>query len=110
MSLTHQRLQSRPIFPFVQIDKEGANIERVRNELSEQGLVWDQWGGDTAMLPVSTKGRRHTVLLLCCLLSCRVFRQRVFSLLWLLSCTCPASAQCFALGVTGNLDRLPACL
>ena len=68
--LTDQGLQFLPIFPCLQIDKEGANIERVRNELSEQGLVWDQWGGDTAMLPVSIEGEHPPVLLLCCVLSC----------------------------------------
>ena len=77
----------------MQIDKEGANIERVRNELSEQGLVWDQWGGDTAMLPVSINGKHHTVPLLCCVLGCHVLRQRVLSLLWLLSCPALVTLQ-----------------
>ena len=38
----------------VQIDKEGANIERVKQELSENGLLPEEWGGTTPMVPVST--------------------------------------------------------
>ena len=36
----------------MQIDKEGANIERVKQELSENGLLPEEWGGQTAMVPV----------------------------------------------------------
>lgn len=36
-----------------QIDKEGANVERVKQELSEAGLLPEEWGGQTAMVPVS---------------------------------------------------------
>ena len=36
-----------------QIDKEGANIERVKQELSEAGVVPEEWGGQTPMVPVS---------------------------------------------------------
>lgn len=98
-----QGLQSQLIYPCVQIDKEGANIERVRNELSEQGLVWDQWGGDTSMLPVSVKGNYDMELLLCCVLP--FVDAEGASHLWLLSCTRHVSAQCFTLEVAGKLDR-----
>jgi translation initiation factor IF-2 len=37
------------------IDKEGADPNRVRKELSEIGLVSDEWGGDTVMVDVSAK-------------------------------------------------------
>jgi translation initiation factor IF-2 len=38
------------------IDKEGADINRLYSQLSEQGLMWDGWkGGDTPVLPVSAK-------------------------------------------------------
>ncbi len=37
------------------IDKPGANIERVKQELSEYGLVSEDWGGDTIFCPVSAK-------------------------------------------------------
>jgi len=35
------------------IDKEGANPERVKQELTEYGLVSEDWGGDTICVPVS---------------------------------------------------------
>ena len=37
------------------IDKEGANIDRVKQELTEYGLVADDWGGTTSFVPVSAK-------------------------------------------------------
>ena len=37
------------------IDKEGANIDRVKNEMSEQGIVCEDWGGDVPFVPVSAK-------------------------------------------------------
>ncbi|MCR5322375.1 MAG: translation initiation factor IF-2 [Lachnospiraceae bacterium] len=37
------------------IDKPGANIERVKQELTEHGLVAEDWGGDTVFVPVSAK-------------------------------------------------------
>ncbi len=38
---------------LVQIDKEGANIERVKQGLSEAGLLPEEWGGQTPMVAVS---------------------------------------------------------
>lgn len=35
------------------IDKPSANIDRVKQELTEYGLVAEDWGGDTIMVPVS---------------------------------------------------------
>ncbi|MDF2520874.1 MAG: translation initiation factor [Clostridia bacterium] len=37
------------------IDKPGANPDRVKQELSEYGVVAEEWGGDTIMVPVSAK-------------------------------------------------------
>jgi translation initiation factor IF-2 len=37
------------------IDKSGANPDRVRNALSEHGLIPEAWGGDTIMVEVSAK-------------------------------------------------------
>ena len=37
------------------IDKPGANIERVKQELSEYELVPEEWGGQTIFCPVSAK-------------------------------------------------------
>jgi translation initiation factor IF-2 len=35
------------------IDKPSANIERVKQELTEHGLIAEDWGGDTIFCPVS---------------------------------------------------------
>jgi translation initiation factor IF-2 len=37
------------------IDKEGADVNRVKQELSEQGLMVEEWGGDTVVVEVSAK-------------------------------------------------------
>lgn len=39
------------------IDKEGANIERVKQELSEYELIPEDWGGSTIFCPVSAHTR-----------------------------------------------------
>ena len=39
------------------IDKPGANIERVKQELTEYGLIAEDWGGNTICVPVSAKSR-----------------------------------------------------
>ena len=35
------------------IDKPAANVERVKQELTEHGLIAEDWGGDTIFVPVS---------------------------------------------------------
>jgi translation initiation factor IF-2 len=37
------------------IDKEGADINRVKQELAEQDLLIEEWGGDIVVAPVSAK-------------------------------------------------------
>lgn len=37
------------------IDKPGANIERVKQELTEYGLIAEDWGGSTIVCPVSAR-------------------------------------------------------
>ena len=37
------------------IDKEGADINKLKQQLSEQGLMVEEWGGDTVVLEVSAK-------------------------------------------------------
>lgn len=37
------------------MDKEGADINRLKQQLAEQDLMPEDWGGDTVILPVSAK-------------------------------------------------------
>ncbi len=46
------------------IDKEGANPERVKQELTEHGLVPEEWGGDTICVPISAKQNQNIDTLL----------------------------------------------
>ena len=41
------------------IDVPGANIEKVKQELTEYGLVPEEWGGDTICVPISAKHRQN---------------------------------------------------
>ena len=40
------------------IDKEGADINRLKQQLSEQDLMIEEWGGETILLPVSAKTKQ----------------------------------------------------
>ena len=46
------------------IDKPGANIERVKQELTEYGLIAEDWGGSTVFVPVSAKSGENIDTLL----------------------------------------------
>ena len=37
------------------MDKEGADINRLKQQLSEHELLIEEWGGDTIVVPVSAK-------------------------------------------------------
>ena len=39
------------------IDKPAANVERVKQEMTEHGLVAEDWGGETIFVPVSAKSK-----------------------------------------------------
>jgi translation initiation factor IF-2 len=55
-ALDHARAAKVPIIVAVnKIDKDGANPERVRKELSDRGLIPEEWGGDTPFVDVSAK-------------------------------------------------------
>ena len=41
------------------IDLPGANVEKVKQELTEYGLVPEEWGGDTICVPISAKQRQN---------------------------------------------------
>jgi len=53
-AISHAKAAKVPIVVAInKIDKEGAQPERVKQELTEYGLVADDWGGDVTMVPVS---------------------------------------------------------
>ncbi len=57
-AINHARDAGVPIIVAInKIDKpEGrANIEKVKRELSEQGLIIEEWGGDVICVPISAK-------------------------------------------------------
>ena len=59
-AIDHARAAGVPIVVAInKIDKPGANPENVKRELAEQGLVPEDWGGDTVMVPVSAKKREN---------------------------------------------------
>ena len=58
-AVNHSKAAGVPIMVAVnKMDKEGANPERVMRELSEVGLVSEDWGGDTVFANVSAKTRQ----------------------------------------------------
>lgn len=55
-AINHARAAEVSIIVAInKIDKEGANPDRVKQELTEQGLVPEEWGGDTICVEVSAK-------------------------------------------------------
>ena len=55
-AINHARAAEVAIIVAInKIDKESANPDRVRQELTEHGLVPEEWGGDTICVEVSAK-------------------------------------------------------
>ncbi len=55
-AISHARAAGVPIVVAMnKIDRPEANPERLRQQLSEHGLISEEWGGDTIMVPVSAK-------------------------------------------------------
>ncbi|MFN8218344.1 MAG: translation initiation factor IF-2 [Solirubrobacterales bacterium] len=55
-AIDHARAADVPMLIAVnKIDKEGANPERVRTELAQEGIQPEEWGGDTVFCEVSAK-------------------------------------------------------
>lgn len=57
-AIDHAKAAGVPIVVAInKIDKEEANPERVKRELTEHGLVVEAWGGDTIAVEVSAKAK-----------------------------------------------------
>ena len=55
-AINHAKAAGVPIIVAInKIDKKEANPERVKQELSQHGLIPEDWGGDTVMVPLSAK-------------------------------------------------------
>ncbi len=55
-AINHAKAAGVPIIVAVnKIDKPTANPDRVMQELSEHGLIPEDWGGDTIFVPISAK-------------------------------------------------------
>jgi translation initiation factor IF-2 len=64
-AIDHARAAKVPIMVAInKIDKAEAQPERVKQQLSDQGLLPEEWGGDTVMVPVSARTRQNLDLLL----------------------------------------------
>jgi translation initiation factor IF-2 len=64
-AINHAKAAGVPIIVAInKIDKPNANMDRVIEELSKEGLTAEAWGGDTIMVPVSAlKGEGIDALL-----------------------------------------------
>jgi translation initiation factor IF-2 len=64
-AVSHAQAAKVPIIVAInKMDKEAAQVDRVKQELTEFGLVSEEWGGDTIMVPVSAlKGENLDTLL-----------------------------------------------
>ena len=58
-AINHAKAAGVPIVVAInKIDKEGANPELVKQQLAANGLVVEDWGGDTIAVPVSAKEKQ----------------------------------------------------
>ena len=57
-AINHAKAAGIPIVVAInKIDVEGANPDKVKQELAEHELVAEEWGGDTIFVPISAKKR-----------------------------------------------------
>lgn len=57
-AINHAKSAKVPILVAInKIDKPGANPDHIKEELSHQGLIAEDWGGDVIMVPISAKKR-----------------------------------------------------
>lgn len=64
-AINHAKAAAVPIIVAInKIDKPEANIDRIKQQLNDRGLLAEDWGGDTVMVPVSAKAKQNLDLLL----------------------------------------------
>ena len=58
-AINHARAAKVPIIVAInKVDLAGANPDRVKQQLSDQGLMAEDWGGDTVTVPVSARTKQ----------------------------------------------------
>ncbi len=64
-AIDHARAAKVPIIVAInKIDKPDAQPERIKQQLSDRGLLAEDWGGDTVMVPVSAQNAQ--TISICC--------------------------------------------
>lgn len=64
-AISHAKAAGVPILVAInKIDKPGADPERIKSQLSEHGLIPEDWGGETIIVPVSANTKQGVDLLL----------------------------------------------
>ena len=64
-AIDHAKAAGVPMLVAInKIDKPGAQPDRIKQQLSDRGLLAEDWGGDTVMVPVSAKAKQNLDLLL----------------------------------------------
>jgi len=64
-AIDHARAAKVPIVVAInKIDKENAQPDRIKQQLSDRGLLAEDWGGDVVMVPVSARTKENLDLLL----------------------------------------------
>jgi translation initiation factor IF-2 len=64
-SISHAKAAGVPIIVAInKMDKPGANVDKVKQDLSEHGILVEEWGGDVISVPVSAKTGEGIVTLL----------------------------------------------
>ena len=55
-SISHAKAANVPMIVAInKIDKPGANVDRVKKDLADHGVLVEDWGGDVISVPVSAK-------------------------------------------------------
>ena len=55
-AINHIKAANCPMIVAInKMDKQGANPERIKEQLAENGVLPEEWGGDTIIVPISAK-------------------------------------------------------
>ena len=64
-AINHAKAAAVPILVAInKVDKPDAQPDRIKQQLSDRGLLWEEWGGETVMVEVSAKTKQNLDLLL----------------------------------------------